>query len=409
MRRGVGYELTELRNRTAEEFTGTKAKVETALGWIFQNSERMNREVTLMAAYDLAKESGMTEEAAVGYALDITTRAHSHTLSEAGPKLFHTGFGKVAFTFKRFAQAQMYNVGRLAYLAFKGMDPAERKIARKQLMGIMGMTYAFSGLQGLPMYGAANVLSSAMAAMFGDDDEPYDFDEEVRNAVGMLGYKGPINLLTNIDIAGRTGFNGMVWRDDPRRLAEVGLAPYFVEHFFGPAYQAMLVNPVRAAELWNQGHVDRAIEQVLPTAAKNPLKAFRFATEGALTTNGAKIVDDVSAYSAFMQIFGFANAELTEAYTRASAMKEAEKKVQNRRTALLNLHYLAKSNGDVDMVQKVREDIQGFNESWPNYKISSDTLARSYRGHEQRIKDSVYGVNLNKKLKAQLMAAEEED
>lgn len=402
MRRGVGYELTELRHKTAEEFTGKKAKVETALGWIFQNSERMNREVTLMAAYDLAKESGMDEKAAIDYAVDLTTRAHSHTLSEAGPKMFQTGWGKVAFTFKRFAQAQIYNVARLAYVAFKGLNPEEQKVARKQLMGIMGMTYVFSGVQGLPLYGAANMLSSALAAMFGDDDEPYDFDEEVRSAIGMLGYKGPVNLVTNIDIAGRTGFNGMVWRDDPRRLAEVGFAPYFAEHFFGPAYQAMLVNPVRAAELWNQGHTERALEQVVPTFVRSPLKAVRFANEGALTTNGAKIVDDVSAYSAFMQIWGFSNAELTEAYTRASAMKEAEKKIQDRRTSLLDLHYLAKSNGDMDMVGEIQDKIQGFNESHPAYKISPDTLKRSYRGHEQRIKDSTDGVYLNKKLRPEL-------
>jgi len=407
MRRGVGYELTELRNRTTDEFTGRKAKVETALSWIFQNSERANREVTMIAAYDLAKQEGMSDEKAIEYALDITTRAHSHTLSEAGPRMFQTGFGKVAFTFKRFAQAQIANMIHLSAVAMKGLPSTERDIARKQLLGIMAMTYTFSGLQGLPLYGAANMFASAMAALFGDDDEPYDFDEEVRSAVGMLGYKGPINLITNIDIASRTGFNGMIWRDDPRRLAEVGFAPYFAEHFFGPAYQALLVNPTRAYDLLNQGHTERALEAVTPTFIRSPLKAFRFATEGALTTNGAKIVDDVSAYSAFMQIFGFSNAELTEAYTRASAMKEGEKYIQNRRTALLNLAFLSRSAGDFDMLAEVEEKIDGFNESHPSYKISRDTLKRSYRGHMQRIEDSVYGVNLNKKLKDELMAREE--
>jgi hypothetical protein len=361
----------------------------------------------MIAAYDLAKQEGMSDEKAIEYALDITTRAHSHTLSEAGPRMFQTGFGKVAFTFKRFAQAQIANMIHLSAVAMKGLPSAERSIARKQLLGIMAMTYTFSGLQGLPLYGAANMFASAMAALFGDDDEPYDFDEEVRSAVGMLGYKGPINLITNIDIASRTGFNGMIWRDDPRRLAEVGFAPYFAEHFFGPAYQALLVNPTRAYDLLNQGHTERALEAVTPTFIRSPLKAFRFATEGALTTNGAKIVDDVSAYSAFMQIFGFSNAELTEAYTRASAMKEGEKYIQNRRTALLNLAFLSRSAGDFDMLAEVEEKIDGFNESHPSYKISRDTLKRSYRGHMQRIEDSVYGVNLNKKLKDELMAREE--
>lgn len=406
IRRGVGYELTELRRRTAEDFTGTKAKIETALGWVFQNTERMNREITIMAAYDLALQSGKTKNQAIEEALDLSNRVHSHALSEAGPKMFQTGFGKVAFTFKRFAQQQIYNVARLGYLAFKDLDPKERKIARAQLLGIMGATYTFSGVQGLPLYGAANMLASAMAGLFGDEDEPYDFDEEVRRSIGMLGYKGPLNLITNIDIASRTGFNGMVWRDDPRRLAEVGFGAYFAEHFFGPAYQALLINPQRAEELWTQGQTSKAIETVLPAFAKNPIKAMRFATEGALTSNGAPIVDDISAYSSFMQIFGFSNAELSEAYARAGSMKTAEKAIQARRTSLLDLHFLAKNAGDTDMLAVIDDKIQGYNESYPQNKISRDTLNRSYRGHMQRIEDSVNGVYLNKKLKAQLMEAE---
>jgi hypothetical protein len=403
VRRGVGYELTELRRVSAEDFTGKRAKIETALGWVFQNSERMNREVTLIAAYDLAlKQNGGNVDAAIEKALDLTNRAHSHALSEAGPKMFQTGFGKVAFTFKRFAQTQIYNVARLFYLATRDMPTKDREIARKQLLGIFGMTYAFSGAQGLPLYGAINMLGSAIAAMFGDD-EPYDFDEEVRELIGDLGYKGPMNQLLNIDIASRTGFNGMVWRDDKRRLSEAGFGPYFAEHFFGPAYQAIAVNPVRAAKLWNEGHTERAIETVVPSFAKNIMKGFRYASEGALTTNGAKVIDDPNAYNSFMQIWGFTNTDLAEAYARAGAMKEAERKIQSRRTNLLDLHYLARINGDDDTISELRGKIADYNKSFPKYRITSDTLSRSFRGHEERNRKSTDGVYLNKKLKDYLI------
>ena len=403
IRRSVGYELTEMRRRTTEEFTGRRAKIETGLGWIFQNSERMNREVTLIAAYNLAKQSGLSEQAAIDEAIDMTTRTHSHALSEAGPRMFQNGLGKIAFTFKSFAQAQIYNVARLFYLAFKGASVEDRRLAQKQLTGILGMTYAFSGLQGLPTYGAANMFASAVAAMFGDDDEPFDFDEAVRSAVGDIGYKGPLNALTNIDIASRTGFNGMVWHDDPRRLAEVGFTPYFIEHFFGPSYQALFVNPGRAYKLMSEGQVYRGIETVTPSFVRNPMKAFRFATEGAKTTNGANIVDDVSAYSAFMQIFGFNNAELSEAYAKAGSMKKAEQEIMARRTSLLDLHFLAKSNHDDAMLLDIKDKIKKYNEHYPSNKISSDTLSRSYRGHNDRIKKSVDGVYLNKKLKNKII------
>ena len=399
IRRGVGYELTELRNRSAEDFTGIRSKIETGLGWIFQNSERMNREVTLIAAYDLAIKRGLNPEAAINKAIDLTVRAHSHALSEAGPKMFQDGFGKVAFTFKRFAQTQIYNTARLFHLAFKDADLETRQVARKQLLGIMGMTYMFSGLQGLPLYGALNMLSTAIAGMFGDD-EPYDFDEEVREIFGDLGYKGVLNKALNVDIASRTGFNGMVWRDDPRRLSEVGFASYFVEHFFGPAYQALAVNPIRAAQLFSDGQTERAIETVVPSALRNVMKGFRYATEGAMTTNGVKVIDDPNIYNNFMQIWGFTNADLAEAYARAGAMKKGEKKLHDMKANLLDTYYLAKSSGDLSGAQDIKDKINDFNKIVPaGFRITGDSLARSARGHEARNRKTIDGVYIDKKLK----------
>ena len=404
IRRGVGYELTELRNRSAEDFTGIRSKIETGLGWMFQNSERMNREVTLIAAYDLAikRNGGNTEAArkeAINKAIDLTVRAHSHALSEAGPKMFQDGFGKVAFTFKRFAQTQIYNTARLFYLAFKDADLETRQVARKQLLGIMGMTYMFAGLQGLPLYGALNMLSTAIAAMFGDD-EPYDFDEEVREIFGDLGYKGVLNKALNVDIASRTGFNGMVWRDDPRRLSEVGFSSYFAEHFFGPAYQALLVNPERAGKLFSEGQTERAIEAIMPSFVRNGMKGIRYATEGAMTTNGVKVIDDPNVYNNFMQIWGFTNADLAEAYARAGAMKKGEKKLHDMKSGLLDTYYLAKSSGDLSGAQDIKKKINDFNKIVPTgFRITGDSLARSARGHEQRNKKTIDGVYIDKKLK----------
>jgi hypothetical protein len=398
IKRGVGYELTDMRKNDTADFSGIKGKVDTALGWVFQNSERMNREITLLAAYDLAMEKYNDHDRAVKFAMDLTTKVHSHALSEVGPRLFQTGWGKVAFTFKRFAQAQIYNIARLFYQSTKGMTKDERDTARKQLLGIYGMTFAVAGLQGLPLYGAVNMLASAIAAM--GDDEPYDFDEEVRTAVGDLGYKGALNKLLAIDIASRTGFNGMIWRSDERRLSEVGMGPYIAEHFFGPAYQAVFINPTRAAELFSQGQSYRAVETMLPSFVKNPLKGFRFATEGALTANGVPLKEDFNAYESFSQILGFTNAELAETYARANSMKKAELKLTSKKTSLLDLLYLARMSNDSEGMAEVNEKINKFNEVVPNaFRITEDTKARSYRQHVQRGKDSIDGVYINKNVK----------
>jgi hypothetical protein len=103
IRRPTGYEVTEARNTRVEDYTGLAAKVKHGLGFMFQNTERFNREVTLLAAYDLAKSKGMEEGQAREEALKFVTFAHGTALAETGPRLFQTGLGKIAFTFKRFA------------------------------------------------------------------------------------------------------------------------------------------------------------------------------------------------------------------------------------------------------------------------------------------------------------------
>jgi hypothetical protein len=400
IRRGVGYELTEARKVKVSDYSGKVAKAEHFLGYLFQNSERFNREITLIAAYDLARKAGKNQQEAIEDALKVNIDAHSHALSEAGPALFQQGWGKVAFTFKRFAQAQIALLIKLANKAYKGEDAETRSIARKQITGVFGMAYLFAGVQGMPLYGAANLLASALNAVLGDDDEPFDADESVRSAVGDLGYKGPINQLLNIDIASRTGFNGMIWRDDPRRLAEVGPLQYAVERFAGPAF-SIGVSYQRAIDQMNKGQTERAIETAMPSFIKNGMKGIRYASEGALNSKGVPIVDDISTYNAFMQVLGFTPANLSEAYARAGSMKEAEKFITSRRDALLDGMYLAKTNGDSDDIADMQEKIYNFNavHPEPGVRIDASTIKKSEAGRDRAIKESVDGVRITPKLK----------
>jgi hypothetical protein len=372
---------------------------------MFQNSERFNREVTLLAAFDLARKSGKSLQESIDEAIKVNTDSHSHALADAGPRYFQTGIGKVMFTFKRFAQAQIALVGMLARQAYKGESPEVRKIARKQLTGIFGMAYLFAGAQGMPLYGAINLLASTLNAALGDDDEPFDFDESVREAIGDMGYKGPVNQLFNVDIASRTGFNGMVWRDDPRRLAEVGPVIYGIERMMGPAYSVFVTNPSRAYDQFKKGQTERSIETLMPSFIRNGMKGIRYASEGALNSKGVPIVDDVSGYSAMMQILGFTPAELSEAYARAGSMKQAEKAIQDRRSALLDAAYLSKTNGDYDGYLDVMEKINNFNITHPEpgIRIEPSTLTRSEKARNNALKDSVDGVHVNPKMKNYLV------
>ena len=111
-----------------------------------------------------------------------------------------------------------------------------KRTARVQLAGIYGMSFTVAGIQGMPLYGAAETFSETMNAMFGDEDDPYDFDESVKDLFGELGYKGPLNKILDTDIASRTGFSNLIWRDDARRIQEIGIPGYIMETTLGPSY-----------------------------------------------------------------------------------------------------------------------------------------------------------------------------
>ena len=410
--RSAGYELVDMMRTKAEDYNGLKSKIEKGMGWVFQNSEQMNREIGIISAYLLAKEGGMTHEQAIEKAITTSTLVNGPALAETGPRFFQQGLGKVLFIFKRFAQAQMYMTTRLMFQAFKGESADVRRVAMRQLMGIYGTSFAFAGAAGMPFMGAGTAMYAMLNAMLGDDDEPFDADEEMRMALGDLLYKGPVNKMLNLDIANRTGFGNLLWRDDNKRLAEVGPVAYTLERLAGPAY-SLALNYERGYDLFRQGHTERALEAMSPSFMRNVFKASRFATEGATNLDGVPIVDDISTYNVAMQLLGFSDAELAEAYAQAGAMKQAEKQITDRRTALLNLAYLARSTGDSEGYAEVKDMIKKFSQANPEkgIAISERTLKKSYEGHMQRNKEMVNGVRINPKLKNRLaeMYADEED
>ena len=425
-RRGVGYELTEMRKTNAKDFVGKKAKFDALMGWMFQNTERMNREVTYIAGFlgaqektvasqikrkekqlkrsltekeiNEIKESDFTFETAEKESREITRRSHGTALPEVGPRFFQTGFGKVAFTFKRFGHAMMHLMIKGFNDAYRGETKEVRDIARKQMLGVYGMTFMFAGLQGVPLYGFTQALSEAMYAMFGDDDEPFDFEESTRDIFGDVGYKGILNKILNLDIASRTGFANLIWREDPRRISEVGLIQYALEQGLGPSFSIGL-SATRGVTDIGQGNLYRGLEQMVPAFVRNPLKAFRYGTEGALNRKGAEIYP-LNPVDGFFQIFGFTNEGLSLQYARNQSMKQAEKNYNARRSGLLTMSYLARKNGDLSLEREVQEKIDKFNRSALGSvnPITGKTKNKSFKTREKLMNDSVGGISLNKSV-----------
>ena len=407
-------ELMEGRRTTTEKHVGLKAKILDGLSIPFSATEKYNRAVTAIAAYDLAKANGFSEEKALRLAMDTVKDVHTSGMAETAPKWMQNPIGRVFFTFKSFAWNSAFLMARAFQQGFfeqtqimkkakaagdmKAYEEAKaiRNAARRQLLGTLFMTSTFAGVKGLPFMGLAQVTAQMLHALFGDDDEPYDFHEDLRAFFGELIYKGPVNYITNLEISNRVGVaQDLIWRDDPR--ASDGLVLGAMQKAFGPA-GSYLVNVENAAKMFNEGHTERAIEAVMPSFIRNGLKGTRYMVEGARTLKGDPVEEDINAYNAMMQVIGFSPASLSSKYEITSAAKNYEKKVADRRQRLLNMYDMARTGGDSDLMADAREDINDFNAAHPGNKITGTTLQKSQSARKAAEKNMINGVTFNKKL-----------
>lgn len=390
-------ELRQAQRAAVSGYESTMDKINFVAGYVFKNSERFNREVTMLASFMLAREKGKGFRTAAEEAIRLNSNINGTVLPEQASRMYQTNFGRVVLTFRTFAVTQIINLSRAFGRALNMIDatPEERSYARKQLLGVYGATYMMAGMKGLPLFGAAEVLA---AALMGDDDEPYDLQQEVIDSVGLLGLNGPLNAALEVDIASRTGFNGMLWRDDPKRLAEIGYPLYIAERVAGPTY-GLVQAQIRGIENLMNGDIQRGFESILPAPLRNPLKAARYATEGALTKDGLPIVEDVNAWNATMQIFGFAPAEIAATQEKIGATFTISDKLRNRRTALMTNVYTALEAGDNQAMSEAYDAIDKFNEANPSYAINPASLRASFRERRRRAMEAVNGIYLPRNLR----------
>jgi hypothetical protein len=230
----------------------------------------------------------------------------------------------------------------------------------------------------------------------GDDDEPYDFSAYVDSKYGVMGRKGLLNELIGLDIASRTGFNGMIWRDDHRRMAEVGPFLYALEQAMGPAYGAFLSGQ-RGYELFKEGEYMRSIEAITPSFIRNGFKTLRMAEEGVRNKDGTPIVEDISGYNLMMQLVGFTPSEVSAKREDASMKSKLSEKLEKRRDSLLNQYAAAWMEKDREGVQEALRSIRAFNERNPMrpYFIKASTLRKSILDRREKQLMSVNGLYLS--------------
>jgi hypothetical protein len=404
-------DISEFKAYGTDRYLGIKAKADKVMNKTLGAADKANRDVTLLASYELNKnklaKEGMTGDTlhneAYKRAKQDVYDAIGSGMSGAGANLARHPLGKLAMTFKHFALNREYLIYRSFKDAAKGESPEVKKAALRQLVGFYAMAGVFAGVQGMPLVGWGELLAQLCNDVTGGDDS-FDATEYVKQSVGMLPYKGFINYALNVNASDRAGWDNMLWRDDEKRRSDIGFIPFATERLLGPTYTLATQNFPNAWDHFKNGRLERGLEAMLPLMASNVLKGIRYGVEGATTKDGIPIKKDINAYNAFMQILGFAPADLAEIQKENSNRIGAEKKIYDSRKTLLTQATLAHMSGDREGFTEILHDIGKFSARHPGVAITGTELGNEIKKHYTRLALSTNGVYVNPKLRAEIEA-----
>jgi hypothetical protein len=375
-------------SETGIEYNDLRTKWMSRIGFFFHHAERLNREVTFLAAYRMAREKG--EGFPIDAAARLVKKAHFDYQNTSRPRLMQGDAAKVLLVFRNYQLNMLWRLFRDSHQALRGAGPEERREAATQLAGITGMMMLNAGVRGT--WGFAIVMT-ILGMLFGGDDDDFE-DELTKGVVGALGttlggmvLNGVPGHLAGVDITQRVGMPELWFRAPDRQLEGEDEYLYWLSEMVG-AGPGMVEQVWRGASMVRDGHVYRGIETMAPKFVRDLMRATRFMHEGANTLRGDPLVD-ASLADSFRQAIGFTPAKLAERYDANTRIKNAEQSIIDERSEI-----------SADVLARIDD----FNARYPEKPIQPKHLKASFRSRQGYSDRSVGGVVLDPNLRPRLEA-----
>jgi hypothetical protein len=464
------HDLIGQADAPSELYTGRTQKVMKMLGGLFHGAEKFNREIVAMSSFDLAyekaKADGYTDKAAFKKAVDVAKELTYKSMFDYStlnkPRYFQYPASKVILQFKQFSQQMTYllvgsgldainrpyspeelkeigeeikydhkeNKPNLPPLTDAELNAAVQQYikefrieARNRLAGTLGMTAVFAGATGLPLFSLVAGAMNTLQAVFGEDEEEWDFEnwfknwtnttfgglfgESIGNFVGDSVTRGVVSQAVGADIGSRLSLDSLWYRDTRNSPDNVSALQNMLMNLLGPS-AGLAVNAARGLDQLNDGHIERAMETFSPAFLKSVLKSVRMSEtfgEGRATTiRGNELLGDLTTPELLLQGLGFSPERLAQKQKANIEEKTAEQAILKRRQALLDGFFMSIDNGDGDMTDRVLDKVANFNSANPGVAITGFNLNNSVktRFKLRAMADANGGMNINKKLIGQL-------
>ena len=343
-------EAIEVGRTRAEIVIGRMTRVARALP---ESIEAVNRYVTALATYRLAKRAGMSEDQAVELATTTVEQTQGGYAAENNPAYMSGKWLRLPLQFKKYAvmYAQLY--WGAMWNSFRGADRETRVRAAKQLAALSATTVVFAGVGGLPMMEVAKGLI-LIANAFGLEDD--DWEEWENTLQGY--YADAVKWATanssssdfyaemmqrgltraiGIDTSNRMGNDSMILFGEPRSMNEGDIATWILDLAVG-APGGMVTDSLGAISSTLRGEeADWGKILPFPKMMKDISKAYEQGTEGFTTKAGRQVAPPISAGEMVAQGLGFRPASVARQWeTKGGGAKYAsDKKLMERRTVVM--------------------------------------------------------------------------
>jgi N12 class adenine-specific DNA methylase len=353
-------------------------KLMKVMGYPMSVAERFNRGSLALAAFRAARDGKMkaaarkrygvegekaTYEQAKAFAEEIVRDSHFVYGKTNAPELLRSstagrGLG-AAFTFKTFTA----NLLGLWSWALRTQGKEGRIMVAKGLAS----TIALGGLVSTPFYATVMALVQAVS---GDDD---DWTEAIRKQLpqntmlrDIVCYGLPAGAGVNLGGSLKMELaltGGMQKGGTPKEVLTEGIGD-----IIGIPWDMFVERPSKVMEAMRADNYWRAVEEVVPTAVSNGMKAWRLATEGQKTLKGRDINDPgeqgarkLSSGEAFGKLLGFQPVSATRSYDAYTASKHSDSVRADKADEVATIMVKALDAGDSAEMVRARKVLKDWN------------------------------------------------
>jgi hypothetical protein len=412
------YDTLQLARTPSEKYSGSTVSVMNAVGYLFHHSEKINREVMFMTAYDLAYEratkAGRDVKTATEEALNEAARLTDEAMFDYSefnkPRFFRGNVARVILQFKSFAQQTTFYLVKNFKAMFGEQPPGVRKTAATKFVGTLGMTAMFAGALGLPL---VSVIASAMALLSEDDKDPEKRNPKLRfrkflrdefgESLGLAIERGPISWATDIDFHSRVKLDQLWFRELKAGKSEPEALKEFIINMMGPSV-GLAVNASEALRRINDGDVQRGVEMLLPAGLRGFATAMRMNEEGVRNLKDDKIIprDKLSAQEIAIAATGFSPTKVAATQEDAAQARAELDKIQADRTRVLTLFKDLNKKFTPSRRDEAFRSLKEFNRMNPMVGLDADTIIGAVEGEVEASAMSVRGIRVSEKLRPAL-------